>query len=258
MASGTSAARLSLIGLPLSSVSRAASSSKCSSIRSASLFSSRPRPRASIVFQGPVSNALRAALTALSTSAASPSATWAITSPVAGLSVSNVLPLAASTHWPSISSLVWRTRTDVAAEIGAVAVVIVPPGWGGVPRMVTPTERINHGDTEGTERKEREWNHRRTRMNTDQKWDRGCSVSTLVRRAPDRDTGLRPVGVTLEVQLRRLADAPRTGRRPVCHDRALGPSGSVFIRVWRPNASGRASSWATVTEWTTFLRGRRI
>jgi len=34
---------------------------------------------------------------------ASPSATVASTSPVAGLSVSNFLPDAASTHWPSIS-----------------------------------------------------------------------------------------------------------------------------------------------------------
>ena len=41
---------------------------------------------------GPDSNALRAALTARSMSALSPSATWQMTSPVAGLRVANVLP----------------------------------------------------------------------------------------------------------------------------------------------------------------------
>ena len=50
---------------------------------------------------------MRAALTARSMSAASPSATWAITSSVAGLIVANVLPLTLSRHLPSISILVW-------------------------------------------------------------------------------------------------------------------------------------------------------
>jgi hypothetical protein len=71
----------------------------------------RPRSRAFIFRHGPFSNAFRAALTALSTSALSPSATLAITSPVAGLSVSNVLPLVESTHLPSISILVCRILT---------------------------------------------------------------------------------------------------------------------------------------------------
>ena len=145
MANGTSAALESLIGLPLSSVSRAASSSKFFSIKSASLLISRPRARASIFFHGPVSNALRAALTAKSTSALSPSATWAITSPVAGLSVSNVLPLAASRHVPSISSFVcptwtrgWWTTGD--GIIGAVAVVMGGSSERGA-RVVRPTAR---------------------------------------------------------------------------------------------------------------------
>ncbi len=47
--SGRSAARASRIGLPLSSDSSAASSSSSASIRSASLFISRPRSRASIL-----------------------------------------------------------------------------------------------------------------------------------------------------------------------------------------------------------------
>ena len=105
--SGRSPCRLSRIGLPLSRVSSWASSSMFASIRSASLFSSRPRSRASILRQGPESNALRAALTARSMSAASPSATWAMTSSVAGLMVANVLPPWPSTHLPSISILVW-------------------------------------------------------------------------------------------------------------------------------------------------------
>ena len=56
------------------------------SMRSASLLSSRPRSEAFIFGHGPSSNALRAALTARSTSALSPSATWQMVSPVAGLS----------------------------------------------------------------------------------------------------------------------------------------------------------------------------
>jgi len=51
-----------------------------------------------IVLQGPDSSALRAALTALSTSAALPAATSASTSPVAGLYVSNSPPSLESTH----------------------------------------------------------------------------------------------------------------------------------------------------------------
>ena len=81
-----------------------------SSIRSASRLMSRPRSRASIFRQGPESKALRAALTARSMSAASPSATSAMTSSVAGLIVSKVLPLALLTHLPSIRSLVWSDR----------------------------------------------------------------------------------------------------------------------------------------------------
>ena len=60
----------SVIVLPQLSDSRAASSSAFFSTRSASLKSSRPRSAASIVLQGPDSRACRAALTALSTSAA--------------------------------------------------------------------------------------------------------------------------------------------------------------------------------------------
>jgi len=54
--------------------------------------------------QGPSSNARRAARTALSMSGTAASAAWAISSPVAGLCVSNVLPVSASTYLRSISS----------------------------------------------------------------------------------------------------------------------------------------------------------
>ena len=53
---------------------------------------------------GPLSKALRAALTARLMSSASPSATLARVSPVAGLGVSNVLPDAASVHCPPMNS----------------------------------------------------------------------------------------------------------------------------------------------------------
>src|SRR5262245_8163265 len=72
-------------------------------MRSASLCSSRPRSAPLIFGQGPSSNALRAALTARSMSALSPSATWQMVSPVAGLRVANVLPLCESTHLPPMS-----------------------------------------------------------------------------------------------------------------------------------------------------------
>src|SRR5580692_472111 len=70
---------------------------------SASLYRSRPRSAALIFGHGPDSNALRAAFTARSTSALSPSATLQMTSPVAGFCVSNVLPETESTHLPPIS-----------------------------------------------------------------------------------------------------------------------------------------------------------
>ena len=62
------------------------------------------RPRSwAVTSRQPSSNARRAALTALSTSAALASGTRAMTSPVAGFMTSNVRPDAAATHSPSIS-----------------------------------------------------------------------------------------------------------------------------------------------------------
>src|ERR1700761_1607040 len=95
-------ARVRVIGAPMSRVSRAANSSMSRSTRSASFSSIAWRCAGLNLDHGP-SNASRAAVTARSMSSASPSATWARISPVAGLRVSNVLPDAASSHLPPIS-----------------------------------------------------------------------------------------------------------------------------------------------------------
>src|SRR5258708_36792834 len=60
---------------------------------------------------GPCSNAARAAWTALSTSAASASATWQISSPVAGLTVPKVLPDSLEIQRLLIRSFVAETVT---------------------------------------------------------------------------------------------------------------------------------------------------
>src|SRR5882724_5943403 len=125
-----SAARATCAGLPLSSASSCASSSACFSIRSASRFISRPRCEADILRHGPFSNAARAAATALSTSAASDSATWVMTVPVLGLMVGKVLPETLLTHLPLISSLVAEILIfggsitgDAVAMIGLLYIV---------------------------------------------------------------------------------------------------------------------------------------
>src|ERR1051325_5025060 len=97
-------------------------------MRSASLFMSRPRSDAVIFDHGPESNALRAALTARSMSALSPSATWQIGSPVQGLMVGNVLPDTLSTHLPPMNIGSWALTRGILTEAlaaGRVAVVIV-------------------------------------------------------------------------------------------------------------------------------------
>ncbi len=73
---------------------------------------------------GPFSNALRAAFTARSTSALSPSATWQMTSPFVGSVVSNVLPLTLLTHLPSMSIFCSATRGLACVGFGAGAVAV--------------------------------------------------------------------------------------------------------------------------------------
>src|SRR5438067_11018335 len=72
-------------------------------MRSARRCNSRPRSLAASLRHGPFSNALRAALTARSTSALSASATWQISSPVVGLMVGNALPETLPTHLPPMN-----------------------------------------------------------------------------------------------------------------------------------------------------------
>ena len=91
------------MGLPLSAVSSAASSGVFASMSCASLYIMRPRSRAETFDHDP-SKARRAAATALSISALSPSATSASVAPVAGFGVVKVLPDSASTHLPSMKS----------------------------------------------------------------------------------------------------------------------------------------------------------
>src|SRR5919112_3477285 len=99
------------MGLPLSEVSIAANSGIFASMSCASLYIIRPRSRAETFDQGP-SKARRAAATALSMSALSPSETSARVAPVAGFGVVKVLPDSASTHLPSMKSWYLRGVSD--------------------------------------------------------------------------------------------------------------------------------------------------
>src|SRR5258708_3972613 len=85
------------------------------SSRSASFQIRRPRSLADIFRHGPLrsSRARRAASTARSTSAPEPSAICVNTSPVAGLTVSNLF--APSTHFPSMSNCPGSTFTFAAS-----------------------------------------------------------------------------------------------------------------------------------------------
>src|SRR5262249_37985955 len=75
----------------------------------------------------------RAAAAALSTSAASASATCAMVSPVAGLMVGKVLPEAASVHLLLMSSLVALTLTVGSMAAEAVAMRIPPKDAAKLP-----------------------------------------------------------------------------------------------------------------------------
>ncbi len=104
---GMSMEEASRIGLPMSRVSSRASSVACLRIRSANLSRILLRLAGAMLRQRPSSKARRAAATARSTSSAWHEATWASTRPLAGLTQSNVAPLAASTYLPSMNAW-WR------------------------------------------------------------------------------------------------------------------------------------------------------
>ncbi len=107
---GTSMAMESPIGLPMSRVSRSASSSWCSRIRSAKRISTRLRAAGACKRQIPDSNAWRAAITAASASASSVLATVARKRPSTGLMLSKVSPLAAQRYSPPIKARPSRFR----------------------------------------------------------------------------------------------------------------------------------------------------
>src|SRR3974390_2586224 len=159
MVRGKSAANATWYGFPLSSDSSCASSSLCFSIKSASRFINTPRCDAlNFLRHGPWSNAARAAATALSTSAASASATCVITSPVVGLMVGNVFPDAASTHLLLISSFVALTFTLGSNAVVAVAITSLlrcqgpavkqaPASPGVGPQPIPPRPRNQETDS---------------------------------------------------------------------------------------------------------------
>src|SRR6266545_6019916 len=105
--------RDSKMGLPLSSVSRRASSSACWSTRSPSFHSTRERSMG-FIFDHVPSSAARAALTARSTSSGPASATVVMGSSVAGFTVVNVAPETESTDSPLMTSRAGLTGASVS------------------------------------------------------------------------------------------------------------------------------------------------
>src|SRR5262245_2526536 len=85
---------------------------------------SLPRSAALIFGHGPDSNALRAAFTARSISALSPSATSQIVSPVAGLRVGKHLPETESTHLPPMNIGCCVLTLGGLTRVGAAAVAV--------------------------------------------------------------------------------------------------------------------------------------
>src|ERR1700679_2612067 len=133
-ARGTSAALATAIGLPLSIDSSSASSSAYLEIRSPIRQITLLRCDGVMAAQGPESKACRAALTAASTSALSPSAAWAIVRPVAGFLTSNVLPEAADIHLPLISNFFGVSRNfvtalDMGTSLRTAFIVRSPHDW---------------------------------------------------------------------------------------------------------------------------------
>ena len=100
----------------------------------------RPRSDGVILLHGPVSNARRAAFTARSMSSASPSATRARVSPVAGLGVSNVFPDAESDHRPSMNSCrgTPRNASTLRSRVTVMAASSPLPGAGAAATSLRP------------------------------------------------------------------------------------------------------------------------
>ena len=92
------------MGLPMSSVSSSASSSRFFIISSASFSMMRLRLAGGMLAQVPLSKAARAAFTAASTSACSQAATLVSTWPVAGFTQSKVLPVREGWNLPPMKA----------------------------------------------------------------------------------------------------------------------------------------------------------
>ena len=92
------------MGLPMSSVSSSASSSRFFIISSASFSMMRLRLAGGMLAQVPLSKAARAAFTAASTSACSQAATLVSTWPVAGFTQSKVLPVSEGVNLPPMKA----------------------------------------------------------------------------------------------------------------------------------------------------------
>ena len=125
---GASMVDESRIGLPMSSVSRSASSATFSRINAASRSSTSLRAAGARRDQRPSSNARRADATARSISTDPPRATSASTAPVAGLTVGNRDPSALGTKRPSIQQSVRRRSAAARAFQSSWLSIIHSPG----------------------------------------------------------------------------------------------------------------------------------
>ena len=111
---------MSVIGLPMSSVSSTASVSASRSMSAAKRYITSMRARGAMRDHTPSRNARRPAATARSMSSAVPAAICARVSPVAGFTVAKRPPFAASTNWPSMNSRVSiRARAARAVDCHA-------------------------------------------------------------------------------------------------------------------------------------------
>src|SRR2546421_9574754 len=165
-ASGTSATRATALGLPLSSDSSSASSSVYFEMRSPTRHTILLRSEAVIAGQGPDSKARRAARTAASISALSPSAARAIVAPFAGFLTSKVFSEAAGSHLPSISSFLavatnCATGRDIWGSFITALIVDSPCGELGSQqrgllrkrRAMAATARLEPRETQRTQQR---------------------------------------------------------------------------------------------------------
>ena len=117
------------LGLPTLRLSNAASSSAFASMASANLFSAAALVAGELAPQ--LSNALAAALTALSTSALSDEGTSASNSPVAGSITLSTRSVAGFTHLPptKLPRVMSRPSSARTSARARTVVVMVAPWW---------------------------------------------------------------------------------------------------------------------------------